>query len=203
MIYLLCIEAGGGIIMDNEKLTKKSLNKVRKNRKNMIKSRSIYSKASNLKNVGQLSLLLTGISALIAIPLADITYETYKKVINQEENQHKLVEVLNEQESKVYQQYLQNEIDYEQYINKIEHINSNKSKLQIIKRHSNKQVKEELDDAYKISKGAKGLAVCGGIAGCIGITSVLASKIEYKKKEKEMSKKMCEKKLDEEDFAFQ
>ena len=94
--------------MDNEKLTKKSLNKVRKNRKNyMIKSRSIYSKASNLKNVGQLSLLLTGISALIAIPLADITYETYKKAINQEENQLKLVEVLNEQESKVYQQYLQ------------------------------------------------------------------------------------------------
>ncbi len=184
--------------MDNEKLTKKSLNKVRKNRKNMIKSRSIYSKASNLKNVGQLSLLLTGISALIAIPLADITYETYKKAINQEENQ----EVLNEQESKVYQQYLQNEIDYEQYINKIEHINSNKSKLQIIKLHSNNQVKEELDDAYKISKGAKGLAVCGGIAGCIGIASVLASKIEYKKKEKEMSKKMCEKKLDEEDFAF-
>lgn len=188
--------------MDNEKLTKKSLNKVRKNRKNMIKSRSIYSKASNLKNVGQLSLLLTGISALIAIPLADITYETYKKVINQEENQHKLVEVLNEQESKLYRQYLQNEIDYEQYINKIEHINSNKSKLQIIKLHSNKQVKEELDGAYKISKGAKGLAVCGGIAGGIGIASVLASKIEYKKKEKEMSKKMCEKKLDEEDFAF-
>lgn len=188
--------------MDNEKLTKKSLNKVRKNRKNMIKSRSIYSKASNLKNVGQLSLLLTSISALIAIPLADITYQTYKKVINQEENQHKLVEVLNEQESKAYQQYLQNEIDYEQYTNKIEHINSNKSKLQIIKRHSNNQVKEELDDAYKISKGAKGLAVCGGIAGCIGIASVLASKIEYKKKEKEMSKKMCEKKLDEEDFAF-
>lgn len=188
--------------MDNEKLTKKSLNKVRKNRKNMIKSRSIYSKAINLKNVGQLSLLLTGISALIAIPLADITYETYKKVINQEENQHKLVEVLNEQESKVYQQYLQNEIDYEQYINKIEHINSNKNKLQIIKLHSNNQVKEELDDAYKISKGAKGLVVCGGIAGGIGIASVLASKIEYKKKEKEMSKKMCEKKLDEEDFAF-